>query len=62
MEKRPIASSDGIAAIKGFNTMDINIIRESITKKKLEEIAQNQFGDFVKSAVDIERKIMAIGG
>ena len=42
--------------------MDINIVREPITKKKLEEIAQNQFGDFVKAAVDIERKIMAIGG
>ena len=37
-------------------------MREPITKKKLEEIAQNQFGDFVKAAVDIERKIMAIGG
>lgn len=42
--------------------MDIKIIRAPITKKELEEIAQNQFGDFVKAAVDVERKIMAIGG
>lgn len=42
--------------------MDIKIIRQPITKKELEEIANNQFGDFVKAAVDIERKIMAIGG
>ena len=28
----------------------------------LREIAKNQFGDFVKAVVDIQRDIMAIGG
>lgn len=42
--------------------MDIKIIRKPIAKKDLEEIVKNQFGDFVKAVVDVERKIMAIGG
>lgn len=29
---------------------------------ELKKIAQNQFGDLVKAAVDIEKEIMAIGG
>ncbi len=44
------------------NLMDIKIIKQNITKKDLEKIAQNQFADFVKAVVDVEQKIMAIGG
>lgn len=42
--------------------MTMQIIRNSITKAELAEIARGQFGDMVKAVVDVERGIMAIGG
>ena len=42
--------------------MDIKIIRDSITKSELADIASGGFGDMVKAVVDIENGIMAIGG
>ncbi|MGH7183674.1 MAG: DUF5674 family protein [Nitrospiraceae bacterium] len=42
--------------------MEIKIVRESITKAELNEIANQQFGDMVKAVVDVEHRIMAIGG
>lgn len=42
--------------------MAIEIIKDKITRARLKEIAKEQFGDFVKAAVDIEKGIMAIGG
>jgi hypothetical protein len=42
--------------------MDIRIIRTAIAKNELRELAKQQFGDFVKAVVDVERGIMAIGG
>lgn len=42
--------------------MNIIIIKEPILSSDLEEIAKKQFGDFVKAVVDIQKKIMAIGG
>ena len=42
--------------------MNIKIVRNQILKKELEEIAKDQFGDWVKAVVDIEKEIMAIGG
>lgn len=43
-------------------SMEIKIIKDTITKGELAEIAKNQFGDLVKVVVDVENKIMAIGG
>ncbi|OHA00526.1 MAG: hypothetical protein A3C11_00465 [Candidatus Sungbacteria bacterium RIFCSPHIGHO2_02_FULL_49_12] len=40
----------------------MRIIDETITKQELRSIAKNQFGDMVKAVVDIEKKIMAVGG
>lgn len=40
----------------------IKIIEKPISKKKLADIAKNQFGDLVKAVVDIEKEIIAIGG
>jgi hypothetical protein len=37
-------------------------VRESIQREGLRRIAAQQFGDFVKAVVDVERGIMAIGG
>ena len=42
--------------------MSIQIITNPIPKKELEKIAQDQFGDWVKAVVDVERNVMAIGG
>ena len=42
--------------------MEIKIVRESITKAELNEMAKQQFGDMVKAVVDVEQGIMAIGG
>ncbi|MBI2039046.1 MAG: hypothetical protein HYT22_02095 [Candidatus Niyogibacteria bacterium] len=42
--------------------MAIEIIREPITRNQLRQIAEQQFGDFVKAVVDSEHEIMAIGG
>ncbi|MEK6763369.1 MAG: DUF5674 family protein [Nitrospirota bacterium] len=42
--------------------MDITIIRESVTRHELNEMAKQQFGDMVKAVVDVQQGIMAIGG
>lgn len=42
--------------------MDLKIIRQSITKHELTEMAKQQFGDMVKAVVDVDQGIMAIGG
>lgn len=42
--------------------MEIKIIKDTITRAELAEIAKNQFGDLVKAVVDVGKKIMAIGG
>lgn len=42
--------------------MLIKIIKDQISKKELLDIAKNQFGNMVKGVVDIEKKIMALGG
>lgn len=42
--------------------MAVKIIREKISRKELQEIADQQFGDVVKAVVDIEQGIMAVGG
>jgi uncharacterized protein DUF5674 len=38
------------------------IVREPLTRSELVTIASAQFGDMVKAVVDVERKIMALGG
>jgi len=40
----------------------MEIIREKITLARLQELAQERFGDMVKAVVDVERGIMAIDG
>ena len=42
--------------------MAIKIVKEPISKKELEEIAKEEFGNVIKAVVDIEQKIMAVGG
>lgn len=42
--------------------MVIEIIKKPISRQKLAEIAESQFGNLVKAVVDVESEIMAIGG
>lgn len=42
--------------------MAITIIKSSVTRLELANIAEGQFGDLVKAVVDVEQGIMAIGG
>lgn len=42
--------------------MEIRIVKDTISKAELKAIAEGQFGDFVKAAVDIAQGIMAVGG
>lgn len=41
---------------------NIRIITDHISQSDLKQIAEEYFGDFVKTVVDIKKKIMAIGG
>ncbi len=41
---------------------EIKIIEKPITSDELREIAKERFGDMVKAVVDIEKKILAVGG
>ncbi len=40
----------------------VKIIKNSIKKTELLEIASKGFGDMLKVAVDVEKEIMAVGG
>lgn len=40
----------------------MKIIKEKISIKELNNLAESMFGNLVKAVVDIEKKIMAVGG
>jgi len=42
--------------------MEIRVVRDTVSRDELTEIAKQQFGDMVKAVVDVEGGIMAIGG
>ena len=42
--------------------MAIQIIRTAITRAELSSAAESQFGDMVKGVVDVQRRLLAIGG
>ena len=42
--------------------MEIKVIKDSISKEELLEMARGGFGDLVKAVVDVEQEIMAVGG
>lgn len=42
--------------------MTVRIVRSAITRADLVSLAQTQFGDMVKGVVDLQRRVMAIGG
>lgn len=42
--------------------METKIIKDSISKKELIDIAKKQFGSLVKAVVDVEQGIIAVAG
>ena len=40
----------------------MKIVRDKISIEELKKLAESMFGDFVKAVVDVEKKIMAVGG
>lgn len=42
--------------------MEIKIVKDSINKKELIDMARAQFGDLLKAVVDVGQGIMAVGG
>jgi len=42
--------------------MPIRILNTPVTLEELRRLAADQFGDFVKAVVDVDRGVMAIGG
>ena len=42
--------------------MTIEIVRTPIARAHVSSLAEAQFGDMVKAVVDVERRVMAIGG
>lgn len=42
--------------------MEIKIIREPIALTEVAALAKDQFGEMIKAAVDVERRIAALGG
>jgi hypothetical protein len=45
-----------------MDSSGIQIVRARITRADLAAIAAQQFGDMVKAVVDLQRRVMAIGG
>ncbi len=41
--------------------MDIHIIKDHISRSKLQKIANERFGGLVKAAVDVQQSILAVG-
>lgn len=42
--------------------MEIKIVKDSIKREELVNMAREQFGDLVKAVVDVGQGIMAVGG
>lgn len=42
--------------------METRIVKERITKNELRTLAHEQYGDLIKAVVDVEQKIMGVGG
>lgn len=62
-------ASLGACEISGYNVAvadeeqdEITITSSPISTQRLEEIAAESFGDMVKAVVDINRKLLALGG
>lgn len=42
--------------------MQTVIIKNPVSIEKIKQIAKEQLGDFVKMVVDVEKKVIAVGG
>lgn len=63
--RAPVADSLANALARYLEGMTVDpprVIREPIAIEEVREIAQRRFGDMAKACVDIQRRVMAIGG
>ena len=42
--------------------METKIVKDKITREELKNLAHEQYGDIIKVVVDIEQKIIGVGG
>ncbi|MFH1472991.1 MAG: DUF5674 family protein [bacterium] len=42
--------------------METRIVKDKITLDELKSLAHKQYGDIIKAVVDVEQKIMGVGG
>lgn len=42
--------------------MDVKLVDKPISRQHLKNAAQEMYGDMVKAVVDVEKKVMALGG
>jgi uncharacterized protein DUF5674 len=45
-----------------MDAMSIRIVRQPVSRAELRQLAEQQFGDFIKAVVDVGRGVMAVGG
>lgn len=66
MVPRPILKNGGLIDNQGwaliYNPTIMKIIKNKTPISEIQKIAEETFGDLVKAVVDIEKKIMVIGG
>jgi len=45
-----------------MNDDDMRIVTNNISRAEIQELANQRFGDMTKAVVDLERRVMAVGG
>lgn len=61
MQNKDSINSQPEKDFEGIKTR-IRIIKEPIKREELKRIAEERYGDLVKAVVDVEKKVMALGG
>ena len=56
------AGSEWFVDQYAMESMEIRVVRDTVSRDELTEFAKQQFGDMTKAVVDVEQGIMAIGG
>jgi len=57
-----MAGSEWFVDQYAMESMEIRVVRDTVSRDELTEFAKQQFGDMTKAVVDLEQGIMAIGG
>jgi Protein of unknown function (DUF5674) len=61
--KQPADAEDSsVCGPEADELMEIILVDQAFSRTELMEMAERQFGDMVKAVIDIDKKLMAIGG